>query len=176
MRGKVEIHEYSPDWPKSYEAERDAILTALQGICEHMEHIGSTSVPGLAAKPVIDMMAGVQELCLVTPDYIKRLEAAGYEYVHKPEFPERMFFRKGLWRAGTHHLHIYEHGGEHWLQNIRFRDYLIKHPEARREYAALKKELQTLYSDDRVRYTEVKAPFISNMMERARRDWESANH
>lgn len=85
---QVIVSEYNPAWNKQYEEERAKILKAFQGICISIEHIGSTSVPGLGAKPIIDMMAGVVSLNQVGQEQIEHLMDIGYEYVHKSDFPE----------------------------------------------------------------------------------------
>lgn len=160
---EVKVTDYNAEWINDFEKEKVKINNVMDEITLGIEHIGSTAVPGLGAKPVIDMMVGVKELSQVSPEYIDQLQSINYEYVHKPEFPERLFFRKGQWRAGTHHLHVYVYNGEHWLNNIWFRDYLRSHPKAMDDYYRLKKKLEGLYKTDRVAYTEAKAPFIQSI-------------
>lgn len=169
---EVNVTDYNAEWINDFEQEKAKIKNVINDITLGIEHIGSTAVPGLGAKPVIDMMVGVKELSQVSPEYIVQLKSINYEYVHKPEYPERLFFRKGQWRAGTHHLHVYVHNGEHWLNNIWFRDYLRSHPKAMDDYYRLKKQLEGLYKSDRVAYTNAKAPFIQSILSRLR----SENH
>ncbi|EHQ62636.1 hypothetical protein PDENDC454_09380 [Paenibacillus dendritiformis C454] len=138
----VVIADYDPEWVREYGQEKQAIEEALADIVAAVEHIGST------AKPIIDIMAGVHRLEALTEAHIERLAAIGYEYVPKPDWPERRFFRRGRWRAGTHHLHIYRHGDPHWKAQLLFRDYVRAHPDIREQYSQLKLELASLYPHD----------------------------
>ncbi|MFJ3387036.1 MULTISPECIES: GrpB family protein [unclassified Lysinibacillus] len=101
-----------------------------------IEHIGSTSIKGLEAKPIIDIILSVQDLDEVS-NFVIPLSEIEYEYVHKPEFKDRRFFRKGLWGQGTCHLHICEINSSEWIEKLLFRDYLRLHPHD----ASLKKNL-----------------------------------
>ncbi|WNQ11971.1 GrpB family protein [Paenibacillus aurantius] len=165
---QVVITDHNPQWVRQYEQERTAIAEALADIVQGIEHIGSTSVPGLAAKPVIDIMAGVEDLEKVNDRHLHLLERIGYLFVPHPHFPERLFFRRGEWRAGTHHLHVYRYQGKHWVDQLLFKQYLIRHPEAAAEYQSLKGRLAERYQHDRVQYTEAKGPFIEEILKRAR--------
>jgi len=165
---EVQLVESRSEWPNRFLKEKARIEQALSGFAPllGLEHIGSTAVPGLPAKPILDIAAGIDRLegC---DDWIAPLAAIGYEYIPKNEVPNRHFFRRGEWRKGTHHLHIYEWNGEAWLAHLRFRDYLRAHPEARDRYATLKRELAALHPDDRAAYTRLKSPFIQAMMQEA---------
>jgi len=162
----VTVSNYNPLWKKEYETEREKLIKELNGILIGIEHIGSTSIPGLSAKPIIDIMVGVKSLEDVTDVYKEGLYTIGYEYVEHANFPHRRFFRKGEWRAGTHHLHIYEFEGVHWNNNLFFREYLINNREAKEEYSMLKKELEQQYKHDRVGYTKAKEPFIEGILKK----------
>ena len=128
---------------------------------EAIEHIGSTAVPGLAAKPIIDIMAGAKTLT-EAPLFIPPLVALGYQYV--PEFesqmPERRYLRKIACKHITTHLHIVESASQFWKKHIAFRDLLIANPAIRESYATLKMELAARYGNDRVGYTDAKSDFI----------------
>lgn len=169
---EVIVIPYNPDWKNEFEREQDKIRLALKGLDVHIEHIGSTAITGLGSKPTIDMMAGVFSLTLVTEQYIENLARIGYEYVVKPEFPERLFFRRGQWRAGTHHLHVYKHQGQQWNNQILFREYLKNHPDTRDQYYSLKKVLESQFKHDRVAYTSGKADFIREVIRKARQNTE----
>ncbi|MFS0870249.1 GrpB family protein [Paenibacillus xylanilyticus] len=168
MKEEVIVSEYDPSWVEDYNAERVEILRVLTDICVDFEHIGSTSVPGLGAKPLIDMMAGVHDLADVQTLHIKALAELGYEYVPKPEFTERLFFRKGQWRAGTHHLHVYRYKSVEWNEHLLFRNALRRDPEVRQAYYVLKKKLEQQFRHDRVGYTAAKAPFIQSIIQRVK--------
>ena len=134
-----------------------------------IEHIGSTSVEGLGAKPILDIMVGVYHLKEVD-EFIEPLEKVGYEYVFHKEFPNRRFFRKGQWRAGTHHLHFYKYESEEFRNNILFRNFLRTHPDELKRYHQLKKELAERYHFDRVAYTKAKEPFIQNVIKKVKEE------
>lgn len=104
---EVIIQEYTPEWIEEFEKEKLQIHHALNDKAISIEHIGSTSIVGLPAKPIVDIAVGVN-LLNDADLFIEPLKELGYEYVPKMEFPNRRFFRKGLWRKGTHHLHVYE--------------------------------------------------------------------
>lgn len=162
----VKIEEYNDEWPFNYQEEKREIEEVMTDKAIAIEHIGSTSVQGLGAKPIIDFMVGVKDLKEVE-SFIEPLAEIGYEHVFHKEFPNRRFFRKGQWRAGTHHLHIYVYRSEEWNNNILFRDYLKNHPEMLKQYNQLKKELAEKYPHDRVAYTNAKHPFIIDVIQKA---------
>ncbi|MDN4604163.1 GrpB family protein [Paenibacillus sp. F6_3S_P_1C] len=168
MKEVVVVSKYDPNWVEDYNVEREKIKRVLTNICVDLEHIGSTSVPGLGAKPLIDMMVGVRVLDDVQPVHIEALAELGYEYVPKPEFKERLFFRKGKWRAGTHHLHVYRYKSKEWNDNLLFRNALRMDPEVMLAYYALKKKLEQQFRHDRIGYTAAKAPFIQSIIQKAR--------
>ncbi|MFP3377139.1 GrpB family protein [Bacillus sp. SIMBA_069] len=167
MEQQIVIKPYQKDWYEEYGIEKEKFISLFGGECIAIEHIGSTSVQGLGAKPLIDMMIGVTDL-QITEKWIEDLLKIGYEYVPK-ETPNRRFFRKGKWRAGTHHLHVYIYNSDEWKNNLLFRDFLIKHEWARKEYRELKEKLATTYPFDRVSYTKEKAPFIQKIIQEAKK-------
>ncbi|MGD6792771.1 GrpB family protein [Metabacillus indicus] len=167
MDKEIIIEEYSIDWARQFEQEKRKLSEILGDRVKSIEHIGSTAVEGLGSKPVIDIAAGVNNLETINK-FIEPLKQIEYQFVYHKEFPERRFFRKGQWRAGTHHLHFYEFEGEHWNNQLLFRDYLRKNPDDARKYHDLKVYLAEKYRFDRVAYTENKASFIQNILQKAR--------
>lgn len=167
---EVIVVKHNPDWVRQYQEEAARIIAAIADICLEIEHIGSTAVPGLSAKPILDMMVGVQSLDMVSSEHKAQLLELGYEYVHKPEFPDRLFFRRGKWRAGTHHLHIYKLNSSSWRNQLLFRDYLRNHPDKASEYELLKRKLEQQYQFDRVAYTHGKGDFIQDVIRLASED------
>ena len=165
----VRVADYDPRWPEMFEEERRRILGAIGPHIVAVEHVGSTSVPGLGAKPIIDIMVGIRSLA-DAPLCVTPLHLIGYEYVPKNELltPERRYFRKGERGAGTHHLHMVEQGGKFWEEHLLFRDYLRAHAEAARAYETLKRELATAHGSDRGAYTNAKADFVASVVEKAR--------
>ncbi len=160
----VEIADYDPRWPGMFEDEKNRIRDSIDEWLVDVEHIGSTSVPGLAAKPIIDMMPTLRDLTDATR-CIRPMEALGYEYVPQYEvfLPERRYFQKGYPR--THHVHMVEVGSAFARRHIAFRDYLRSHPEAAAEYAALKRTLAQEHRTDRFAYTDAKSQFILGIEE-----------
>jgi GrpB-like predicted nucleotidyltransferase (UPF0157 family) len=164
--GPVVIADYNPDWPAMYDRERQRIMDAAGDCVIDIQHVGSTSVPGLAAKPVIDIMPGVRNLEDVQ-HIIEPLKRLGYECVPADvdDIPERRYFRRGFPRS--HHLHVVETTSEFWRRHLAFRDYLRAHPGAAREYETLKRRLATQYGDDRLGYVNAKTEFILGIEEKA---------
>ena len=169
MAAPVIIVEYDPRWPVLYEEERERLLAAGGDLLVAIEHIGSTAVPGLGGKPIIDIMPAVRSLA-DAERCIEPLESIGYEYV--PEYneliPERRYFHKGPEDARTFHLHVVELTSEFWETHLLFRDWLRTHPEDAQEYYRLKKELAARFGRDREGFTDAKTPFIESVVARAR--------
>ena len=164
------IAEYSPQWPYEFERERDAIARLLAPLPIHIEHIGSTSVPGMSAKPIIDIMVGVPSLAEIE-SRIELVERLGY--THLPEMrelmPDNRFFAKPASLPRRFHLHAVEFDGEFWRDHIAFRDMLRDDPELAREYAALKNRLADEFAYQPKRYTDAKGPFINAAVARHQR-------
>jgi GrpB-like predicted nucleotidyltransferase (UPF0157 family) len=162
------IAEYDPRWPRMFEEERERILGAIGEWLLGIEHIGSTSVPGLAAKPIVDIMPGLRSLD-DAPHFVPAMEAIGYQYNpdYEAQLPERRYFVKPPGR-GYHierlfHVHAVETTSAFWRRHTAFREYLRSHPEACEEYARLKRRLAAQYGPDRVRYTDAKTEFIQGI-------------
>jgi GrpB-like predicted nucleotidyltransferase (UPF0157 family) len=156
--------------------EKARIGSAIGHYVEEMEHIGSTAVPRLAAKPVIDVMVGVRTLN-DGPACVEGLVGIGYEYVPEIEewMPERRYFRKfDAKGVRTHQVHLVERSNsEWWDRHIAFRDYLRAHPETAREYGRVKQEAAAIHRDDRGAYMDAKDAFVREVQRRAL-DWRSA--
>lgn len=163
----IVVVPYDPAWPHRFEPERAALASIFPPPLASIEHIGSTAVPGLGAKSVIDIMLGVGELSLVD-ERITKIEDLGYEYVpeYEEKLPGRRYFRKPRVRPRSHHLHAVPRGGEFWSRHLRFRDILRGNPDVAREYFALKRRLARRHGDDRIAYTEAKSQFIDGCLER----------
>jgi GrpB-like predicted nucleotidyltransferase (UPF0157 family) len=160
---RVRVVDYDEAWPKLYEVEAERLRETLAGSLRVIEHVGSTSVPGLAAKPVIDIAASVESFDELDVDL---LEALGYRYVPRfeEELPNRRYFTRG-----DYHLHVYEQEHEEFMDYVRFRDYLRTHPEDAEAYGALKLRLAAERPDDREAYQEAKAPFVERLVAALRR-------
>lgn len=164
------IVDYDPRWPVSFERERQKIMAALAGKAVAIEHIGSTAVPGLGAKPIIDILAGVASASDFDAS-THALLSIGYTYDPYPQFPERRFFRDGPMGAGPHHLHMTEYMSDFWQEKVLYRDWLRFHPQDAQAYLALKKTLAARFGQDRDKYelyTDGKNGFIQAVLARAR--------
>jgi len=162
----VQLSPYDPAWPTMFEEERKQLLAVLAPVLERgIEHVGSTAVPGLAAKPIIDSMACVRSLSEVRAA-LPGLEALQYCYFDYR--PEMHWFCKPSPEVRTHHLILVEVGGPWWEPRLLFRDYLRSHADAAAEYEALKRLLADRHTDDRQVYTDAKTAFVERTVERAR--------
>jgi len=171
---RVEIKSYDPAWPLLFEQEkqhlRDLPPPALVG---RIEHFGSTAVPGMPAKPIIDMLVEVASLEETKRWIAPVLEARGYDYFWRPTWGDdtppfyAWFIKRDAHGARTHHIHMVEKDFDHW-DRLLFRDYLIDHPETAGEYAALKLRLAGESGGDRVAYTRMKTDFIVRVTETAK--------
>ncbi len=177
IREEVAIAPYDPAWAESFRCERDHLQACLPGdLIGRIEHFGSTAVPRLAAKPIVDILVEVTDLQATRVRIAPLLEAQGYEYFWRPTHgddgpPYYAWFIKRDQRTGTrtHHIHMVEgHFKEHW-DRLLFRDYLIDHPQVAGEYAALKIRLASASPRDRVAYSRGKTEFIVGVTEQAKR-------
>lgn len=168
----ITIVEYDPAWPALFERERSRLLNAAGTYIEDVQHVGSTSVAGLGAKPVIDILIGLRDLALVER-CVEPLQALDYEYLGENGIPERHFFRNPpgpSWDGRKFNIHIVKTGGYEWQRHIIFRDYLRAHPDAVQQYYALKKELAEKYASDPdayMRYPDAKTDFVASILSKA---------
>jgi len=178
----VAIVPYDPAWPEMFRRERDHLLASLPaGLIRRIEHFGSTAVPGLAAKPVIDMLVEVADLRETRDRIAPMLESQGYDYLWRPTHgedgpPLYAWFIKRDPETGhrTHHIHMVEADfSEHW-DRLLFRDYLIARPHVAAEYQNLKLTLAASFPNDRVAYTRGKTEFIVRVTDEARRFYREA--
>jgi GrpB-like predicted nucleotidyltransferase (UPF0157 family)/predicted RNA-binding protein associated with RNAse of E/G family len=171
VKSSVKIVAYDPKWPALYAEERDRILSVVGNKVAAIEHVGSTAVPGLGAKPVVDIMVAVRHLS-AAKECIGLLESIGYEYVPQYEstIPERRFFRKGPGDVPNKHFHLHmvEYSSGFWERHLLFRDYLRIHPDVRQQYHELKKNLAKKHVSNREAYTEAKTSFIESVVAKAR--------
>jgi GrpB-like predicted nucleotidyltransferase (UPF0157 family) len=162
----VHIVPYDVSWPSRFEEEQTLLQEAIgHWLTGPIEHIGSTAIPGLAAKPVIDIMAAVESLDASRPA-ISRLERRGYCY-----FPYRSdvehWFCKPSPAFRTHHLHLVPFESRLWFEQLAFRDYLRARPEVALEYSELKCRLAEQHRFDREAYTDAKGPFVQRILREA---------
>lgn len=168
--GSIVVCDYDPSWPRQYEDERARIKAALGAIATTIEHVGSTAVPGLAAKPIIDVLVGVRHLQEARPIAIEAFGGLGYTYMARYEvwLPGEMLFRKGEPGPWTHHVHLMEPSSPRWEELVLMRDYLRTHPEIAAAYGSLKKALAAVFDDDIAGFRDAKRPFLTAVLAKAR--------
>ena len=141
-----------------------------------IEHFGSTAVPGLCAKPIVDMLVEATSLARTREIIPPILEPQGYDYHWRPSMGDNgppfyaWFIKRDQHGRRTHHIHMVESDFEHW-ERLLFRDYLVEHPEVTRQYGDLKRQLSAAHSGDRVAYTSAKSSFILKHTELAKRTY-----
>lgn len=162
----VEVVPYDPAWPIEFESTRAALASAVGDVATSIEHIGSTAVPGLAAKPTIDILMVVES----TESFLQvvpKVEALGFDYRRQNTFvgsPEHLFLRKVQNGKRTHHLHVLRLESPEIDEYRRFRDALRADPAFAREYESLKLELAARHGSDRMRYVEVKSDWVDERL------------
>lgn len=164
----VTVVEYDPRWPERYEREEERLLDAIGECVERIEHVGSTAVPGLAAKPIVDITATLADWD-EADDCVGPVENLRYDYF--PESAERdsewRYFERRPEDGQAFNLHLRPSGIDHLERNLRLRDYLREHPGAAREYEEIKREAAVEHPDDIEAYSEAKTEFIESVMEAA---------
>jgi GrpB-like predicted nucleotidyltransferase (UPF0157 family) len=164
---KLEVVAYDPGWPAAFEAEAIRLRTALGTVALRIDHHGSTSIPGLGAKPIIDIQVSVAALQPMAA-YGERLQAIGYIHVPHPDDSFCPFFHRPPQWPHSHHVHVVESGGAEERRTLAFRDYLREHAAAAREYEHLKQDLATQLAasnrESREAYARAKADFIDRVV------------
>jgi GrpB-like predicted nucleotidyltransferase (UPF0157 family) len=157
----VRLAEYDTRWPALFTAEQQRIREACGDLPLRLEHIGGTSIPGMCAKPILDIAAGRRRE--IPPHrYIAALQQAGYEHRGERGVPGREYFRRGQPRA--YHLHLVEEDGQLWLEYLAFRDYLRSHPDAARHFAECKRDLAARFPRDRDAYLQAKSAHVQEIL------------
>lgn len=168
---KVGVVEHTKDWKRLFEEEAKLIREIFASEIVAIHHIGSTSVAGLAAKPIIDILPVVRDIEKIET-YNNQMIALGYTPKGEYGLPGRRYFQKGGDNR-THHVHMYEAGNDEIERHLAFRDYLRQHPQAVKEYGALKVELAKRFPYDISAYIDGKDSFVSEMEQKAIRWYES---
>src|SRR5436190_15410994 len=170
MSQRLQIMPYNPGWASEFETERDLISRTLGQLACRIDHKGSTAVPELEAKPIIDIQVSVEQLQPIRA-YAEPLAALGY--VHMPHLDDAVcpFFHRPREWPHTHHVHVVQSGGDEERRTLAFRDFLREHGDVAREYVALKKHLATLVnaveSSSRETYANAKGEFIDRVVQMA---------
>ncbi|NIM11539.1 MAG: GrpB family protein [Candidatus Aminicenantes bacterium] len=176
----VDITPYNPQWPHMFIQEKHHLLNCLPtDLIKRIEHFGSTAVPNLAAKPIIDILVEVTSLEETKKRIAPVLEAQGYDYFWRPSWGDDIppfyawFIKRDAGGKRTHHIHMVEHNFEHW-DRLLFRDYLIEFPDVAKEYEELKYRLVNEFPEDRVAYTKGKTDFILRVTQQAKKYYREA--
>ncbi len=178
----VALAPYDLAWPELFAEERDHLRHRVPAtLIGRIEHFGSTAVPGLIAKPIIDVLVEVHDLESIRREVPRILEAEGYDYFWRPTFGDDVppfyawFIKRDSCGMRTHHIHMVEPHFEHW-ERLLFRDYLRLYPDVARAYGALKSRLAEQYPDDRVAYTAGKTRFVTELTQRAKAYFGDPSH
>jgi GrpB-like predicted nucleotidyltransferase (UPF0157 family) len=164
-KGLVRLVEYTPEWKECFELEKTALQASLGSIVLEIQHVGSTSIPGMISKPIVDIAIAVNDF-EEAKACIPLIERLGYEYRGELGIPRRHYFTKGNPRL--FHIHINEIESREWQDQLLFRDYLRRNRGLAEEYAELKRQLALQYPHDRGAYLDGKADFIQRVIQLAR--------
>jgi len=171
VREEISIVPYDSEWPRMFELEAANLRSLIPaGLAGRIEHFGSTAVPGLAAKPIVDILVEVRSLSEARDAIAPILQSTGaYEYFWRTDVspPYAWFIKRDPQGRRTHHIHMVENESRLW-ERLLFRDYLREFPEEAFRYEQLKRELAGRHSADRISYTNAKAEFIMSLTQRAR--------
>lgn len=165
MSDLVIIESYDPEWPQQFELVRSRIASALSAFAAKIEHVGSTAVPGLAAKPIIDIDVLLQSADDL-PEVIRRLRALGYEHRGDLGVPGREAFRSPT-AEPPHHLYVHGPDSREYTRHINFRNHLRANPEDAWAYEHLKRRLAQQYRNDREGYNQSKTEFVETILRKA---------
>jgi GrpB-like predicted nucleotidyltransferase (UPF0157 family) len=168
----VRIVDYDAAWPETAAAEMALVEAALGARATRIDHVGSTAVPGMPAKPIVDLQVSVAEIAPVEP-YARPLEGLGYLFAPDPDSPDFHFFGKPAERPRTFHLHVCAAGGEDERRHLALRDYLRAHPDEARRYGEVKRRLAASRPGDRLAYIDGKSGYVA-ALERRALDWLNA--
>jgi GrpB-like predicted nucleotidyltransferase (UPF0157 family) len=163
----VALREYDPSWPAAFHRESIRLLDAAEGLLVGIEHIGSTSVPGLGAKPTIDMLGEIDQVELDSAPLAPILNSLGY-LDRSAEFTDRLLFSSGPSGRRTHNLHIVPRGTASMRNEILFRDRLRRDPRAASQYEALKHTLASKTYQDPHGYSRAKSEFVVTIINQER--------
>ena len=162
MKTNIEVVPYNLHWPEMFASEAELIKQALGGNCVEIHHIGSTSVSGLCAKPIIDMLPVVHDIQEVVDKATKAMEALGYEVKGEYGIAFRRYFQKGK-DIRTHNVHVYQEGDPEISRYLKFRDWMRMHPDDTQRYAQLKVELAVKFPHDILQYCNGKDAFVASI-------------
>ncbi len=161
-RGTVALIQHKEEWSKIFEKDKDMLLHILGNSAEDIQHVGSTAIPGISAKPIIDILVGLKDI-FEAERFISKLEEKSYEYRPNASTQDRLLFIKGGENFRTHHIHVVQYDSNEWNRMIHFRDYLRENPNIAMEYKKLKEELAEKFPNNREAYTKGKEKFVKQI-------------
>lgn len=179
VREEISIVPYNPKWPSLFEKEAAFLRSKLPSkLIKRIEHFGSTSIPGLLAKPIIDILVEVSSLEETKKQIVPILKSEGYEYFWRPTIGDQApfyawFIKRNSNGKRTHHIHMVEADSDLW-DRIYFRDYLKEFPDEAKHYDELKRSLSEKYPNDRVAYTKEKTDYIVSTTKKAKQYYKVA--
>lgn len=162
----IRIIAYDPTWPRLFSSEAAKIRGALGDLAIDLHHVGSTAVPGLRSKPIVDILVTVADIADL-PAYRAPLERIGYAFTCHAEFPDFHFFGRPRRRPRRYHVHVCQSGSVHERRHLAVRDYLSSHPQEARQYGSIKAEAAASFPGDRVAYMDAKGPWVNDLEGRA---------
>lgn len=166
-RGTVKLVPHNPEWDEFFRAEKAKLLDVLVDLVVDIQHVGSTAIPTISAKPIIDIAVLVKSLEKVN-EYVGKIETLGYQKKQENR-PERLFFTKGPEENRIIYLHIGDENADYIKDMVTFRDYLIQNPAEAQRYVNLKKELAEKFADNREPYTAAKEKFVQEILEKVKK-------
>jgi GrpB-like predicted nucleotidyltransferase (UPF0157 family) len=163
---QIVIVDHDPAWAHSAQAEMRRIAGALGAVAVRIDHVGSTSVPGLAAKPIVDLQVSVPDVEDLEA-YVGPLERLGYRFVPDPQSPDFHYFALPARRPRTHHVHVCQAGSDHERRHLALRDFLRAHPDEAAAYEAVKRDVAARHPRDRLAYIAGKDAYVVALEARA---------
>ena len=173
-RGIVKLMPYDAAWQEEYTKEKELLESNLKDYILEIHHVGSTSIKGLWAKPIIDILVVIKDLGDISK-IEEILKPYNYENKGPRGIPDRFFFAKGSEDARTHYLHVTLKGSDTYYNQLYFKKYLIDHPEYILKYNNLKKDLAKIYANERPKYTAAKDEFIKEVINLGKKEYQEKN-
>lgn len=165
-KNSVEVRPYEESWATEFEKEKAILEVVLKDFDVQILHVGSTAIPGLSAKPIIDIAVGVKD-----EETLFKIEKvmidAGYDVMNSYQEKGEILARKGLPECRTHYIHMQLIGSEYWNEFVYFKRYMLEHPEEVKVYEKLKKELSVQYASERKKYKAGKNEYITGILQKA---------
>ena len=164
---KIQLVPFNPQWKKIYKTETDYLKNTLASEIIDIQHIGSTAIPDIYSKPIIDIMIGIKNL--ENAEFItQKLVESGYQYFGEANVPGRLYLRKR--NTNNFNIALCQYQGDIWINNILFRNYLLKHPEAAAAYSSFKKNVFDSGADTLLKYSDIKHLYIDEIIKNARNE------